>query len=268
VIAQWNLTGPGYAPEGNSNSARGSGTPLISTSLRAEEALYGIDHALGITVPSVSSDYLFPPAAHSDGDAGPGAIQYGMLFVLRPDYQPPPGASIGVRNVVRALKAYGAYVIDQGSDFEIDADSTHPELWAQTGLKYSPFDFTGADFRPAKAGPPGWPQAEEASVPQKKAVNRVTLRVNRHRLAPGRRLRVKGEVRGAIAAGTKVRIMLRRGNRSWRRIRREPLRADGTFAAKPQLLRRRSRARVIRLRADVPRFARSKVVRVRIRPRR
>jgi len=31
---------------------RGSGAPLISTTLRAEEALNGIPHALGITVPS------------------------------------------------------------------------------------------------------------------------------------------------------------------------------------------------------------------------
>ena len=56
VILQWNLGGPGYSADGEGNSARGSGTPLISTSLRADEALNGVNHALGITVPSVSSD--------------------------------------------------------------------------------------------------------------------------------------------------------------------------------------------------------------------
>ena len=40
-----------------------------------------------------------------------------MLFVLRPDYVPPPGSSIGVRNVVQALKTFGAYVVDQGADY-------------------------------------------------------------------------------------------------------------------------------------------------------
>src|SRR5436189_239453 len=60
VILQWNLGGPGYSADGEGNSARGSGTPLISTSLRADEALNGVNHALGITVPSVSSDWVFP----------------------------------------------------------------------------------------------------------------------------------------------------------------------------------------------------------------
>jgi hypothetical protein len=264
VVTQWDLTGPGYAPEGHSNSARGSGAPLISTTLRADEALNGIDHALGITVPSVSSDYVFPPATHSDGDAGSGAIEYGMLFVLRPDYQAPPGASIGVRNVVRALKAYGAYVVDQGADFEMDADFTHPELWAQTGLKYSPFNFTAADFRPAKAGPPGPPPPEEATLAPMRQRKRVTLSVNRRRVKPGNRLRVKGRVRGPDAGKARVRIMLHAGSRRWRCLKRESVRADGKFATRPRL-RLKRRVRAIRLRAVVKRFGRSKVVRVRVR---
>jgi len=32
-----------------------------------------------------------------------------MLFVLRGDFPVPDGASIGVRNVIAALKTYGAY---------------------------------------------------------------------------------------------------------------------------------------------------------------
>lgn len=279
VLSQWDLTGPGYAPEGKSNSARGSGTPLISTTLRADEALNGINHALGITVPSVSGSYVFPPATHSDGDAGPGALEYGMLFVLRPDYQAPPGASIGVRNVVRALKAYGAYVVDQGADFEIDADFTHPELWAQTGLEYSPFDFTGADFRPAKAGPPGPPPPEEANASRKKKGD-IALRVSPRRLAPGRRLHVSGKVRGAIGRGARVRIMLRTSRQGWRCLQRKPVRANGTFAATALLSRTRRvphlalrklrldrRARVIGLRAVVPRVGESTVTKLRIRPR-
>ena len=153
VVVQWDLTGPGYATRLDDNSARGSGTPLIATTLRADEALNGVNHALGITVPSVSSDYVYPPASHSDGNDGPDAIKYGMLFVLRADYPVPPNASIGERNVIQALKTYGAYVVDQGADFEMDADFTHPEIWAQAGLSETTFDFTGADFRPAKAGP-------------------------------------------------------------------------------------------------------------------
>jgi parallel beta-helix repeat protein len=147
VVAQFDLTGPGYSDRSSDNSARGSGTPLISTTLRADEALNGIQHALGITVPRVSSSYLYPPATHTDGDLGPDAIKYGMLFVLRSDYPVPADASEGVRNVIQALKTYGAYVIDQGADFEMDADSRHLALWEAAGLDENSFDFTASDFR-------------------------------------------------------------------------------------------------------------------------
>ena len=70
VVAQWDLTGPGYSTRGHNNSARGSGTPLISTTLRADEALGGINHALGLTVPHASADYVRPVAAKSDGERG------------------------------------------------------------------------------------------------------------------------------------------------------------------------------------------------------
>jgi hypothetical protein len=264
VISQWDLTGPGYAPEAHSNSARASGGPLISTSLRAEEALYGIDHALGITVPSVSSDYVFPPATHSDGNDGAGASQYGMLFVLRPDYQPPPRAPIGVRNVVRALKAYGAYVVDQGADFEIDADPTHPELWSQTVLRYSPFDFTAADFRPARPGPPGPPPPEQLATASPAGRTRVVFRVCTHRVKRGGRIRVTGRVVGPGAGAARVRVMLHAGRRAWRTVLRKPVRADGRFAGRARL-RVKRRVHAVRLRAIAKRFGHSRVVRVGIR---
>jgi len=147
VVAQWDLTGAGYSAFRGDSTARASGTPLISTTLRADEALHGIDHALGITVPSVASDYVYPVATHSDGSAGSSAPKYGMLFVLRADYPVPANASIGVRNVIQALKTYGAYVVDKGASFEIDADSTHPELWSQTGVNMNVFSITPSDMR-------------------------------------------------------------------------------------------------------------------------
>src|SRR4029079_18115508 len=167
IIVQFDLTGPGYSDKMDDTSARGSGTPLISTTLRADEALSGVNHALGITVPSVGGSPVYPPATHTDG--GGARIECGIRFVLRPDYPVPPGASVGVRNVIQALKTYGAYVVDQGADFEMDADFTQPEIWAPTGLTQNSFDFTAADMRPAKAGPvPPAPPARAASKPKKK----------------------------------------------------------------------------------------------------
>jgi parallel beta-helix repeat protein len=153
TISQWNLTGSGVPSVGVDNSsARGSGMPVIPTTIRADEALYGIRHALGITVPRVSGDYIYPPATHSDGGLGPDGIKYGMLFVLRPDYPVPASASIGERNVIQALKTYGAYVADQGASMELDADSTQPDVWAQSGLTANSLDIGPADFRLVQSG--------------------------------------------------------------------------------------------------------------------
>ena len=89
-MAVWDLTGNGLADCCNNATGRGSGTPLVTTTLTAEEALHGFQHALGITVPRVSRDYIYPPAVKSDGSLRLRGIKYGMLFVLRPDYPVPP----------------------------------------------------------------------------------------------------------------------------------------------------------------------------------
>jgi hypothetical protein len=136
VIVQWNLAGSGVAGDRNDNtSARGSGTPLIPTTIRAEEALNGIDHAIGLTIPHVASDYVFP-ATHSDGSSG--SVKYGTLFVLRADYPVTAGASVGERNIIAALKTYGAYIVDQGASMELDADSNRSDLWSAAGLAGNP----------------------------------------------------------------------------------------------------------------------------------
>jgi hypothetical protein len=280
VIVQWDLTGPGYAANRPENSARGSGTPLISTSLRAEEALNGIPHALGITVPSVSSDYVYPVASHTDGNDGSNAIKYGMLFVLRPDYPVPPNAGIGERNIIQALKTYGAYVIDQGASFELDADSTHPGLWSQTGLKPTTLDIRGSDMRLARTGVgPPTPPAAQARRPHRR---KVVLHVKHHRVHPGGRIKLSGKVRSR-KEHLRVRIEVKVGHH-WRGLRRKPVEANGTFATWPHLKRRahasywgartslhlkhvrlRHGVRVLKLRAVVRHVGHSNVVHVRIR---
>jgi hypothetical protein len=284
VIVQWDLTGPGYASVRDDNSARGSGTPLISTTLRADEALNGVNHALGITVPSVSSGYIYPPASHSDGNGGGNRIKYGMRFVLRPDYAPRAGSGIGERNVIQALKTFGAYVVDQGADFEMDADFTHPGIWAQTGLNENSFDFTGAAFRPASAGPGGAGAPTRAQGNRKKGKKRrVTLRVDARRILLGQTLHLSGNVRGTVPRRAQVRIQIPVRHGHWRRLRRKPLNGDRTFATSARFFRsarasggklklehlRLSRhTRLILIRAVVARAGQSNAVRVRLVPRR
>jgi len=138
TVTMYDLTGPGYSDISGNNAARGSGMPVVNTALRAEEAYYGFHHALVFDVPSVGSDYVSPPASKSDGDGGP--LEYGQLFVLRPDFQIPDDAPRGVQNVLRALKAYGAYIGDQGSNWQIDTDSSsRPALWCASGVDRNAF---------------------------------------------------------------------------------------------------------------------------------
>jgi hypothetical protein len=138
TVTMYDLTGPGYSDIDGNNSARGSGMPVISNSLRAEEAYYGFHHALVFDVPNVGNDYVFP-ATKSDGNSGP--LEYGQLFVLRPDFVIPANAPRGVQNVLRALKSYGAYIADQGSNWQIDTDSSSGNaLWCASGVDRTAFE--------------------------------------------------------------------------------------------------------------------------------
>jgi hypothetical protein len=282
VIVQWNLNGPGYSAEDNETSARGSGAPLISTSLRAEEAVNGIRHALGFTVPRVSSSYV-SPASHSDGKQGPNAIRYGMRFVLRADYPVPANASIGVVNLIYALKIYGAYLVDQGADFEIDADFTHPDVWQQAGLSSKSLDIQASDLRPAVPGTPPPISMLVSPVTQASRPPTVRLQGNRRPLRVGSRLHVSGRVRGDLMAHERLSVeVFTRGK--WRFLLGAVLERNGRFAAGTTLRLRlrlapagQTRARLVlrhlhlpivrslRLRAAMRGAVHSNVIRVRIR---
>ncbi len=260
TIVRFDLAGAGVPGDRSDNtSARGSGTPLIPTTIRADEAVSGIHHALGLTVPSVAGDYVFP-ATHSDGDLGPESDRYGMLFVLRRDFRVPASANLGERNIMAALKTYGAYVVDQGASMGLDADSTNSPLWSQAGmLGDSSMPIRSTDWRlvnvgsATAAGPP----------PPRKHQRRVVLRSARRSMRVGGKVRLRGKVRGTFAPGARVRLMVHSGGR-WHRLRPKPIGADGTFACNPRV-RLRHGVKVLRIRAVVKGVGRSNIVRVRIR---
>ena len=253
VVAQWDLTGPGYTTRGHNNSARGSGTPLISTTLRAEEALEGFDHALGLTIPHASSDYVRPIAAKSDGERDSGAVRYGTLFVLRGNYPVPSGASAGVRNLIDALKTYGAYVVDQGASMELDADSTHADLWQKTGMRMKSLPLSPSDWRLVNVG----------SKPSKRAASgQVTLKAASRVLKRGRRVKVKGRVASASSnRGTHAFVQVKR-HRRWRTVRRTRIKGD-RYAAKVRVRTRGHRK--VRMRVKVRGVGHSKAIVLRAR---
>jgi hypothetical protein len=278
VIVQWDLTGPGYSRD-KETSARGSGAPLISSSLRGEEALGGVQHALGFTVPRVSSQFI-APATHSDGKQGPGALKYGMRCVLRHDYPVPANSTVGMVNVIYALKLYGIYLVDQGADFEMDADFTHAELWQQAGLHSKSLDIQPSDLRPAQLGTPPPIPTIVAPAQQSSRPSTVRLQANRLPIRPGSRLHVYGRVRGGLSGHERVGIeAFTRG--AWRYLFGARVRSDGRFGTGTRLKpaagdspRTRSRMRLrhlhvaggraLPLRAAVHGFGRSAVIRVRL----
>jgi hypothetical protein len=103
------------------------------------------------------------------------------------------------------------------------------------------------------------------------------LRAVKHSVRVGRKVKLRGKVRGAFRAGARVRLMVRSGGR-WHALRRKPVDANGTFGTNARLARKagasrlalkkvrlRHRVRVLRIRAVVKGVGRSNVVRVRVR---
>ena len=100
VATRWDIDSHGNRPANSgyqdeqltgdgSPSARGSGIPLVITTITPSEALRGIDHAIGLTVNEVDDRWVNPPASHSDGCRGCSHLRYGMLFVLDPKFDVP-----------------------------------------------------------------------------------------------------------------------------------------------------------------------------------
>jgi hypothetical protein len=158
VATKWSLnpgalSSRGYQ-DGDSNGARASGAPLLASTITPSETLFGIHHAIGLTVKAVSNQYYSPPASHTDGCAGCAQLRYGMLFVLDPSYKPPVRPTLGESNVIEALKHYGAYVVDRGPQFEIDGSPNEPTdpadsdaLWSAASVAISRFGIKPSDFR-------------------------------------------------------------------------------------------------------------------------
>lgn len=124
TLVRFDLSGSGVPNDTSDNtSARGSGTPLITTAIHPGD---DFQHAQGCTVPNVQSDYITPPATHADGGASNG-LRYGQLYRLR-DTFPAPSDPIAAA-LVQELKTYGCYLVDQGATFGIDGD---PNMDMQT----------------------------------------------------------------------------------------------------------------------------------------
>lgn len=107
-------------------SSDAAGLPILPLLLKADEASAGeIRHALRFTIQShkIRNSYVWP-ARHltRNGDASVAKPPMGQLFRLRADYPIPEHYSVQARAILRALKTYGMYIADGGSDMYLTGD--------------------------------------------------------------------------------------------------------------------------------------------------
>lgn len=107
-------------------SSDAAGFPILPLLLRADEASRGeITHALRFTILSskIRAAYVWP-ARHLTTNGGSAASKpaMGQLFRLRADYPIPESANTQAKAILTALKRYGMYIADGGSDMFIQGE--------------------------------------------------------------------------------------------------------------------------------------------------
>ena len=111
-------------------SADAAGFPVLPLLLRADEASSGaIHHALRFTIQSskIRSEYTWP-ARHLTFGGGTSFAKppMGQLFRLKASTPIPAGFHIQSRAVLQAMKTYGLYVADGGSDPFVQGEPSVP----------------------------------------------------------------------------------------------------------------------------------------------
>jgi hypothetical protein len=120
--AGWDLTSNALRPDMWS-SADAAGFPILPLLLRPDEAATGaIHHALRFTINSdkIRIGYVWP-ARHltSNGTESTDLPPMGQLFRLKASYVIPGDVSTQSRAILEAMKTYGVYLADGGSDMYV-----------------------------------------------------------------------------------------------------------------------------------------------------
>lgn len=151
-------------------SADAAGFPILPLLLRASEAESGqIHHALRFTIASgsIRTSYVWP-ARHltNNGDDSTSKPEMGQLFRLKASYQIPPGYSKQSKAILQALKTYGMYLADGGSDLYIQGepsadwdDAIFDEVQSVGRDQFEAVDITAITSRP------GWNEDSGAVPP-------------------------------------------------------------------------------------------------------
>ena len=166
--AMFDLRSTRLRPDGWT-SADAAGFPILPLLLRADEATAGqIKHALRFTIQSSKiRNAPIWPARHytSNGTTSTSLPPMGQLFRLKASYQIPSSYNAQSRAILQAMKTYGMYIADGGSDMYVTGepsaawlDDTFSQVQSVGSAQFEAVDVTAimqrAGFDPDSAAVP------------------------------------------------------------------------------------------------------------------
>jgi hypothetical protein len=151
-LASWDLRSNALRPK-DWSSSDAAGFPILPLLLRADEASSGtIKHALRFTIQSskIRVAYVWP-ARHltSNGTTSTNLPPMGQLFRLKASYAIPSNFGTQSKAILQAMKTYGMYIADGGSDMYVSgaadaswADSTFSQVQSVDASNFEAVDLT------------------------------------------------------------------------------------------------------------------------------
>jgi len=150
------------------SSADAAGFPILPLLLKADEATSGeIKHALRFTIltSKIRGSYAWPATHESSNGTSTSQPPYGQLFRLKASYTIPSTFNTQSRAILTAMKTYGMYIADGGSDMYVTGEPSASWLDTTFGDVQSvpASQFEAVDLSPIEARA-GW-SATSAAVP-------------------------------------------------------------------------------------------------------
>jgi hypothetical protein len=133
-------------------SADAAGFPILPLLLRPEEAATGeIKHALRFTMTSsnIRAEYTWPGRHKTGHNTSAGSPPMGQLFRLKDSFQIPANWSTQSKAIAQAMKTYGMYLADGGTDWYVTGapgawdEKVFDEIQSIQGMS-----FEAVDLRP------------------------------------------------------------------------------------------------------------------------
>ena len=154
--ASWDLRSTMLRPA-DWSSSDAAGLPILPLLLRADEASSGtIDHAVRFTITNskIRAAYVWPARHQANTSTSASDPPMGQLFRLKASYQIPSSFGVQSRAILQAMKTYGMYIADNGSDMYVQgepsanwADATFSEVQSVTASNFEAVDITAITSR-------------------------------------------------------------------------------------------------------------------------